>query len=43
MINEVALHAGAWIETTLKRSHICVSHGVVALHAGAWIETTRIG
>ena len=35
----VALHAGAWIETA-KTARISVM-SVVALHAGAWIETSR--
>ena len=38
---DVALHAGAWIETLL--SSITVSFFMVALHAGAWIETLMEG
>ena len=34
---EVALHAGAWIETTGNGTVWASS--TVALHAGAWIET----
>ena len=37
---EVAPHAGAWIETFLRRGQARVSR--VAPHAGAWIETSRI-
>jgi len=35
----VAPHAGAWIETGLRR-HIRLD-GFVAPHAGAWIETLK--
>ena len=37
MANQVAPHAGAWIETNLPRI-ICYNY-YVAPHAGAWIET----
>ena len=38
LARSVALHAGAWIETSERRRRPCMS--TVALHAGAWIETT---
>jgi len=34
---DVAPHAGAWIETSVRPS--AVSLKIVAPHAGAWIET----
>ena len=34
---DVALHAGAWIETLSKNNY--ATEIEVALHAGAWIET----
>ncbi len=34
----VAPHAGAWIETVLKKHYKALAQ--VAPHAGAWIETT---
>ena len=39
--NEVAPHAGAWIETMPLSSNSLP--GRVAPHAGAWIETLRPG
>ncbi len=37
LLLEVAPHAGAWIETTIRSSE--QSEPQVAPHAGAWIET----
>ena len=36
---DVAPHAGAWIETVLLFNHH--RHQKVAPHAGAWIETKK--
>jgi len=38
LAKEVALRAGAWIETPVQPSTMTVD-GAVALRAGAWIET----
>ena len=37
VVDLVAPHAGAWIETTLPDGELF--QGIVAPHAGAWIET----
>ena len=39
MLNQVAPHAGAWIETSYIMARFFKPD--VAPHAGAWIETAR--